>query len=201
MALTLLDIWIGGDTMKHKLMLCSILLVILSANLAVAKNSSTLTRVVETPESSGMRRQHPLVSLDRLPYKNLVDASKWSRLTNGRALAATLRKKNAHAVQEPDYCFDCDLLFSDKSDSEMAQVTLGMTGGAFGGCDWKCCFKTCMNSAMNGTGNLCTVNCTACGVTGNAWPCAICAGCGVVGFAAIEFCGLHCCVDPGCPAR
>ena len=115
-------------------------------------------------------------ALKDLPYKNILNAGKWSRMLKGRALTARL-KKNSHAPQEGDEMF----------------IIL-----EYGGCNWGCCFKQCMSSAMSGTGTLCTVNCTGCGLTGSLFPCAVCGACGAVGFAAIEFCSLHCCVDPGC---
>lgn len=187
--------------MKQKLVLCSVLLLIIFADIAVAKSSSDNNEVPILSGSSRAERKVALTSLNRLPYQNLRDSSRWSRLVNGRALAISLRKKHAHGSQDPDYCFDCDLMFSDKSGDQMVQPTFGLAGGlGGGGCDYKCCFKTCMGSAMAGTGTLCTGNCTACGLTGGTWSCAVCVGCGVVGFAAIEFCGLHCCVNPGCPA-
>jgi len=185
--------------MKQKLVLGSVLLLIVFADIAVAKTSPDKNEPALFSGSSRVESKVTLTSLDRLPYQNLRDSSKWSKLTNGRALAVTLRKRHAHAPQDPDFCFDCDLLFSDKSGDQMSQVTLGVATSA-GGCDWKCCFKSCMDSAMAGAGTLCTSNCIACGATGGAWPCAVCASCGTVGFVAIEFCGLHCCVNPGCPA-
>ena len=186
--------------MKHKLTFCSLLLL-LTAYPAAAMNSANDKVLEETTRPSALRRHKLVVSFDRLPYQNILDASKWSRMKNGRALALSLRKKNAHASQEPDYfCVDCDLLFSTKTEDPMVQPIYGSTSGAYGGCDWKCCFRTCMETAMAGTGTMCLTNCTACGVLGGAWSCSICVSCGTVGFVAIEFCGLHCCVNPGCPA-
>jgi hypothetical protein len=185
--------------MKQKLVLCSMLLLIAFVDIAVAKGSPDNN---EAAISRGSSRAEKQVALDRLPYRNLRDSSKWSKLIHGHALTASLRKKHAHGLQNPDECLECDLLFSEYGSGDMIgpifEMNSSKTGG--GGCDWKCCFKTCVGSAMADTGTLCTTNCTACGLTGNAWPCAVCAGCGVVGFAAIEFCGLHCCVNPGCPA-
>jgi hypothetical protein len=177
------------------------LLLIAFVDVAVANGSPDNN---EAAVSRGSSRAEKRVALDRLPYQNLRDSSKWSRLIHGHALTLSLRKKHAHGLQEPDYCLDCDLLFSEYGSGDMIgpllEVDANNRGGG-GGCDWKCCFKTCMNSAMGPADNFCLVNCTACGTTGAAWPCAICASCGVVGFASIEFCGLHCCVNPGCPAR
>jgi hypothetical protein len=198
--------------MKHKIVLCSLLLMFASANVAVARNLLPNNRVAEANEPS-RRNQLALVSLKKLdyqklreaarysmflsddrsslspaesrpvllnnlPYKNILNVGKWSRMLTGRALTSRL-KKNAHVPQSDDEMF-------------MVEEYSG------GGCNWTCCFKQCMNSAMSGTGNLCSVNCTACGITGGAWPCAVCLACGTVGFASIEFCALHCCVDPGC---
>ncbi|HEX3143837.1 MAG TPA: hypothetical protein VHQ64_07690 [Pyrinomonadaceae bacterium] len=197
--------------MKHKIVLCALLLMFGFADLAVGRNLLPNNRAEVGGPS--VRNLQSLVSLEKLPYKNLRDASqystfvaedrssvtsaasrpillnalpfknilnagKWSRMLTGRALMSRL-KKNAHVPQDGDEMF----------------MVLEYGGG---GCNWSCCFKQCMGSAMAGTGTLCTSNCTACGMTGNAWPCAVCVGCGTVGFAAIEFCSLHCCVDPGC---
>ena len=185
--------------MKQKLVLCSMLLLIAFVDIAVAKGSPDNN---EAAISRGSSRAEKQVALDRLPYRNLRDSSKWSKLIHGHALTASLRKKHAHGLQNPDECLECDLLFSEYGSGDMIGPIFDMnaTNRGGGGCDWKCCFKTCVGSAMADTGTLCTTNCTACGLTGGAWPCAVCAGCGVVGFAAIEFCGLHCCVSPGCPA-
>ena len=198
--------------MKYKIVLCGLLLTFAFADLAVAKNSIRNNGVTE-PGKQLQGNERSLGSLDKLgyrtlrdasqysmflgedrssltsaesrpillnnlPYKNILNAGKWSRMLTGRALM-TRSKKNAHVPQDGDEMF----------------MVLEYGGG---GCNWSCCFKQCMGSAMSGTGTLCTSNCTACGVTGNAWPCAVCVGCGTVGFAAIEFCSLHCCVDPGC---
>ena len=199
--------------MKYKIVLASLLLMFAFTGLTVAKNSFRSNGGTE-PGKQLHRNERSLVSLEKLgyrnlrdasqysmflgedrsslssaesrpillnalPYKNILNAGKWSRMLTGRALSTRL-KKNAHVPQSGDEMF----------------MVEEYSGG--GGCNWSCCFKQCMGSAMSGTGTLCTSNCTACGVTGGVWPCAVCAGCGTVGFAAIEFCALHCCVDPGC---
>ena len=187
--------------MKQKLVLGSVLLLIVFADIAVAKSSPYYDEDAVLRKSSRAEKQAAPASLDRLPYKNLRDSSKWSKLIHGRALTASLRKKHAHSFQDPDYCLDCDLLFLDGGDGEMIGPLYEMndkSGVGGSSCNWSCCFKTCMNSAMTGTGSLCTVSCTACGLTGATFSCAVCVGCGAVGFAAIEFCALHCCVNPGC---
>lgn len=190
--------------MKHKLVLGAVLLLFAFADFAVARNSKHNDEGASA-NSSGAEKQLRLISLDRLPYKNLRESSKWSRLSHGRALTASLRKKNAHSVQDPDYCIGCDLLFPGEGGGDMIGPLLDLNANARGGssgsgCDWKCCFRSCVGSAMSGTGQLCTVNCTACGLTANPFSCAVCVGCGTVGFVAIELCSLHCCVNPGCPA-
>lgn len=188
--------------MKIKLVLCGVLLLFAFADIAVARNSIRNDGTVSA-DSSGAEKQFTRVSLERLPYKNLRESSKWSRLVHGRALTASLRKKNAHGLQDPDYCFDCDLLFLGEGGGDMIGPLYDLNAagrGGGGGCDWKCCFRTCMSSAMGPVDTLCVVSCTACGLTRSAFPCAVCVGCGAVGFMAIEFCGLHCCVNPGCPA-
>ena len=197
--------------MKHKTVLCGLLLMFAFADLAVARNLLPNNRAeVGGPSVRNLRSlvpseklpyknlrdasQYPMllhedrsslrsaesrpILLNALPYKNILNAGKWSRMLTGRALMSRL-KKNAHVPQDGDEMF----------------MVLEYGGGS---CNWSCCFKQCMNSAMSGTGNLCVTSCTACGLTVGAWLCAVCAGCGAVGFASIEFCGLHCCVDPGC---
>lgn len=202
----------GEDTMKYKILFCSVLLMMAFANLTVARDLPSNGAGIKTERPSG-RNQRGRISLGKLgyknlrdasqystflgddwtslsyaesrpilltnlPYKNILSVSKWSRMLTGRSRTTRL-KKNAHVPP---------------GDEEMFMVE-EYSGG---GCNWTCCFKQCMNSAMHGTGNLCLNSCTGCGLTGGAWPCAICVGCGTVGFASIEFCGLHCCVDPGC---
>ena len=66
--------------MKHKLVLCSILLMLSFANLTVAKNRP-FKNLVETANWSALPRvASSSVSLDKLPYKNILDAAKWSKL-------------------------------------------------------------------------------------------------------------------------
>jgi hypothetical protein len=188
--------------MKQKLVLCGVLLLLFGfADIAVARNSTHNDGTISA-DLSRADKQVTRMSLQRLPYKNLLESSKWSRLSHGRVLAASLRKKNAHSLQDPDLCTDCDLLFPGDGEGEMIGPLYDMNDKSSygGGCDWKCCFKTCVDSAMSGTGSLCITSCTACGTVGGAFACAVCASCGAVGFAAIEFCSLHCCVNPGCPA-
>ncbi len=166
--------------MKHKLMLCSILLMLSFATLASGKNL-LYKNLAEAAKWSALPKAVPTsISLNKLPYKNILDAAKWSKLVNGRALSANLRKRNAHGspVQGFD---DPEALFAF---------------GPGSGCRWGCCFKTCLRSAMSE--ELCIVSCGSCVVDGSTFGCAICAACGAVAAAAIEFCGLHCCVDPGC---
>ena len=189
--------------MKHKIVFCSLLLMIAFADMAVARSLAPDNGGAEGARPSPRK---PSVSLAKLGYQNLRDASQWSRLTHGRAFTLSLKKKKAHGFQDPDGCLECgDMFPSDPDWGDPMQIIqdgyvdkTGGSGGGGGSCGWSCCFKICMNSAMAGTSELCTINCTACGVTGNPWPCGICLGCGTVGFAAIEFCGLHCCVNPGC---
>lgn len=192
--------------MKHKLLLFTLLLIAF-ADVAVARSPVDKNNAPAASQLSAPRKELSVVSVNKLPFKNLQDSSKWSTLPHGRALTASLRKKKAHGSPAQDYCLDCgDLLFGgDGGGGDLVGplITLNgneKAGGGGGGCGWTCCFQQCMSSAMTGTGSLCVGNCTACGVTGSAWACAICVGCGTVGFAAIEFCTLHCCVNPGCPA-
>jgi hypothetical protein len=164
--------------MKQKLALCSILLMLSFANLAAAKNLPYKNLVDTANWSTLPRAASTSVSLDKLPYKNILDATKWSKLKNGRALTASLTKKSAHGstLQFPD---DPSALFPVEH----------------GGCNWGCCVKTCLRSAL--PGQTCALGCGSCVVDGSTFGCAICAACGAVGVAAIEFCTLHCCIDPG----
>lgn len=177
--------------MKQKLVLCAVLLLAF-ADIVAARNSTVDGAL--SAGSSAAEKQLTRISLERLPYKNLRESSKWSKLIHGRALTATLRKKNAHSLQ--DVCIDCDSLFPGEGD-EMIGPLYDLNAGAKG-CGWSCCFKQCMGSAMGPASSLCLSSCTACGTVGGAFACAVCGSCGAVGFAAIEFCGLHCCVNPGC---
>lgn len=165
--------------MKLNSVLCLILIVLGCGSLAQAKDSG-YKNLAETSkwsaDSNASRVRTPVASL---PYKNVVEASKWSKLTNGRALTVTLRKRS-HGLNMQDE--NPDALF-----------TLGA-----GGCNWSCCFKTCFTSAVGSISQWCIAACGACGLTGNAFSCGICLSCGVVNFAVVEFCALHCCVDPGC---
>ena len=189
------------NAMKYKLVLCSLLLLIAFADLAVARNSLSNKTVAEAGDPSP-RNERSSISLKKLSYRNLRDASHWSQLTHGRALTLSLRRKKAHSFQDPYGCLDCGDMFPPDPDVDPMLIIqdgyLDKSGSVGTGCNWSCCFKICMGSAMAGTGTLCATNCTACGLTGSAWACAVCVGCGTVGFAAIEFCGLHCCVNPGC---
>ena len=106
-------------------------------------------------------------------YRNILAATKWSSLPKHLIGRADKKVGLTRAVDE---------MFGEKSPT------------------WKQCFSTCVGSALEGAGTMCATNCTACGVAPNPWSCAICAGCGAVGFAAVEFCALKCCVNPGCPA-
>jgi|SRR5215831_1174929 len=189
--------------MKEKLLVCIVLLMLGCVGTTAAK-SGTLNNEAASADSARAEKRFPRISLERLPYKNLQESSKWSKLMNGRALTISLRKKKAHgSSQGQDYCLGCDTdsMFGNDGDNAGFESYDGVgnpnaRGG--GACGWSCCFKQCMNSAMSGTGQLCTTNCAACGFAPNPWSCAVCAACGTVGFVAIEFCALHCCVNPGC---
>src|SRR5258706_14984097 len=163
--------------MKQKLVLYSILLMLSFANLTAAKNLPYKNLIETANWSSLPRAASTSVSLDRLPYKNILDAAKWSKLKNGRSLRVSLTKRSAHG--SPFQFEDRDALFPV----------------AHGGCNWGCCVKTCLYSALPGT--TCAMGCGGCVVDGSVLGCAICAACGAVGLAAVEFCTLHCCINPG----
>jgi hypothetical protein len=163
---------------KQKLVLCSILLMLSSANLIAAKNRPFKNLIDTANWSAPPAVASTPVSLNQLPYKNILDAAKWSKLKNGRALRVSLTRRGAHG--SPFQFDDNEALFT---------VTKGPT------CNWSCCVKKCLYSALPGT--TCAMGCGSCIVDGSAFGCAICAACGAVGIAAVEFCTLHCCVDPG----
>src|SRR5437763_17179182 len=118
--------------MKQKLVLCTMLLLIAFVDIAVAKSSPDNN---EAAISRGSSRAEKQVALDRLPYQNLRDSSKWSKLIHGHALTASLRKKHAHGSQEPDYCLDCDLLFQDPDMIDpLSAISASTRSGVT--CDW-----------------------------------------------------------------
>jgi hypothetical protein len=110
-------------------------------------------------------------------YKNILAAAKWSR--SPRTINSN--GKTARLSRMQDAFFEDDLFGSSPR-------------------SWATCFRVCVRSGMEGTSTLCLSNCMTCGLTGAPWGCAICLSCGTVGGAAVEFCALHCCVNPGCPA-
>lgn len=163
--------------MKQKLVLCSILLMLSSANLIAAKNRPYKNLIDTANWSARPAVASSPVSLNQLPYKNILDAAKWSKLKNGRALRVSLARRSAHG--SPFQFEDPEALFPlEKS-----------------GCNWGCCVKKCLYSAL--PGQTCAFGCGSCLVDGSVFGCAICAACGAVGVAAVEFCTLHCCIDPG----
>jgi hypothetical protein len=164
--------------MKHKILLCSILLMLSFASLASAKNLAYKNIAEVGNWSSLSKATSTSISLNELPYKNILDAAKWSRLTNGRALTASLRKRNAHRFPEQDP----DVLFA-----------VGSGGG--GGCNWGCCFKRCVRNSLDGV--LCAGGCGSCFADGSAYGCAVCAACGAVAVAAVEMCSIGCCMHVG----
>jgi hypothetical protein len=164
--------------MKKVLLLCSVSIILLCAGVASAKKSPYPNIMMARGWSALPASAAPASNRD---YKNISDAARWSSLA--RPLTPGSTRKSARATQGQDPTFDASLLFDDTFSST-----------------WKGCVKTCVGSALAGTGTLCLTNCTACALTGAPWSCAICASCGVVGFVAVEFCTLHCCVNPGCPA-
>ena len=166
--------------MKHSLSLFSLLVILCVSGLATAKES----RYLGLTAAADWSQPAPNANTPRkFGYQNIQDSSRWSRLQVGKALTANLSKR-AHANRlEP---FDKNILFAPGG------------GGAIG-CGWTCCFKSCMYSVLdNGVENTCLASCLGCGLAGGIWPCAVCVGCGAVGIAALEFCALHCCVEPGC---
>ena len=164
--------------MKQKLVLCSILLMLSSANLIAAK-SRPFKNLIETANWSALPRVASTpVSLNQLPYKNILDAAKWSKLKNGRALRVSLTRRSAHGSP---FQFEDD------------PSTLFPVGK--GACNWGCCFKICLGSALPGT--TCAMGCGSCVVDGSTFGCAICVACGAVATAAIELCSINCCLKAG----
>jgi hypothetical protein len=160
--------------MKKILLLCTVSIILLSAGVASAKKSPYQNIALA---GSWSALPASVTSTAGPGYKNIVDAARWSTLP--RPLSARKTGRTVRA-QDPS---DFDQMFEP-----------------FGSPTWKGCVRRCLESAMEGTGTLCTSNCVACAVVGAPWSCAICAACGTVGFVSIEFCTLHCCVNPGCPA-
>ena len=158
---------------KNLLLLCSVSIILLSAGAASAKKAVYPNILSASGWSALPAPVKPAAAGD---YKNIADAARWSSLPRPIAPAAT--RKSMTAPQDPG---DADELFGLRP-------------------TWKDCVRQCLDSALRGTGTLCVSNCTACALVGAPWSCALCAACGIVGFASVEFCTLHCCVNPGCPA-
>ena len=166
--------------MKRMLLMFSILLVLSWASVTSAKNLPFKNLIDAAKWSTLPKTASASISLDKLPYKNLTEVARWSRMINGRLLTASLRKK-AHASPVQD--FTDDELFAAGAAAERG-----------GPCNWGCCMKNCLSDYPGG---MCGTNCAACALTGNPWGCAICVGCSAVGLAAIELCSLHCCISAG----
>ena len=159
--------------MKKKLLLCSISMVLLSFGVASAK-TSPYENLMTAANWSNLHAPRD--------YKNILAAAKWSHLSRPVRGGLITRGARFARVQDP---WEEGEMFGDD---------------AFGyPRTWKYCVKTCVASAMEGAGTTCISGCASCGA-GSVWGCAVCASCGAIGFAAIEFCTLHCCVNPGCPA-
>ena len=109
-------------------------------------------------------------------YKNILAAAKWS--VSPRTVSFNSKSARLSRMQDPFYYDD---LFS-------------------GPRTWTGCVQVCVKSGMRGTSNMCLTSCVGCALVPNPFGCAICFACGTVGGATVEFCTLHCCVDPGCPA-
>jgi hypothetical protein len=157
--------------MKQRLLLCSVSLILLSASMAVAKKSP----YPNIADASHWSTPAETTAVSTGDYRNILAATKWSSLPKHLIGRANKKVRLTGAVLD-------DEMFEEARPS------------------WKQCFSTCVGSAMEGAGTMCITNCTACGLVPNPWSCAVCIGCGTVGFAAIEFCALRCCVNPGCPA-
>jgi len=159
--------------MKKMLLLCSVALVLLTASVASAKSSPYKNLITAANWSNA-----PAASA----YKNLQAAASWSRFA--KPLSGLITKGARFSrVQDPLDSLEDDEMF-----------------GSPGPRTYKNCVKTCVKSALGPTDSLCVTNCTGCVLVGGTWSCAICLSCAATGFAYIELCVLHCCVDPGCPA-
>ena len=110
-------------------------------------------------------------------FKNILAAAKWSRSPG----TLSLNSKSARLSRMQDPFYEDDLFGSYPR-------------------TWTTCVTVCVKSGMSGTSNMCLTSCLGCALVPNPWGCAICFGCGTVGGATVEFCALHCCVNPGCPA-
>lgn len=173
--------------MKTKLLLCSVL-VVLAATAASAKNSpdkNILPTYNNILEAAKWSETSAPTSISLKGYKNILAAARWS--TAAKLPPATGARNRAAGGRVQDLFGGGDVMFEQNSSLDGPRR------------DWKFCFSTCVESAMGGTGSLCVGNCVACG-TGSVWGCAMCASCGAVGLATVEFCALKCCQMTGCPA-
>lgn len=157
--------------MKRKLLLCCISIVLLSAGVASAKSS--------TYENLASAANWSTLSATK-DYKNILAAAKWSR--SPRTLSLNSKSARLSRMQDPFWDRDDDLF------------------GSLYPRTWTTCVRTCVTSAMEGTSTTCVSGCLGCVSLVSPWACAVCLSCGAVGGAAVEFCTLHCCVNPGCPA-
>lgn len=162
--------------MKKNLLLCSISIILLSAGVASAKKSPYQNINMA---SSWSEMPATVTSDSSRNFKNISDAARWSSLPRPLTPNSTKKGGRASRLQDP----------------VTAEELFGLSGGT-----WKQCVRQCVESALGGSGTLCFTNCTGCALVGSPWNCAICAACGVVAFASVEFCTLHCCANPGCPA-
>ena len=160
--------------MKRNLLLCSVSIVLLSAGVASAKKSPYPNL---TLAGSWSTLSAPVTSPASPGYQNIVDAARWSSLPKPLSAKKAARTGRSQDLSEFDEMF-----------------------ASFGSPTWKGCVRRCVESGLQGTGTLCLANCMGCALAGMPWSCAICAACGAVGFVVVEFCTLHCCANPGCPA-
>ena len=166
--------------MKRMLLMFSILLMLSFASVTSAKNLPYKNLLEAAKWSTIAKAATTSVSLDKLPYKNLTEVARWSRMINGRMLSASLRKKAAHASPVQDF-----------TDDELFAIGDAERGGP---CNWACCMRYCLQDLPE---SFCGTNCLVCALTGAPWSCAVCASCGAVGIAALELCSIHCCIAAG----
>jgi|GEM_PF-3389019 len=148
---------------------------LLGLSLLVAVIVATSSQATASTRNRKLSDSSPLGSL---PYKNILDASRWSKLITGRALTRSL-KKSAHA----------GVIQDDGDPSALFAIEHG------GGGNWWSCFKEC--AGIGPAGGICLGSCIGC-MDGGAVSCGICAVCAGISIPVAEVCAIGCCIyGPG----
>lgn len=148
---------------------------LLGVSLLVAVSLATSSQATASTRNHKLADASPLGSL---PYKNILDTARWSKLMTGRALTRSL-KKSAHAGAIQD----------DGDPSALFPVEHG------GGGNWWSCFKNCTGIGSYGEG--CLGVCVGC-MDGGPVSCGLCAVCAGIAIPVAEVCAIGCCIyGPG----